>query len=72
MLGVRKPISPIEYALTSVWPMSSPQMITMLGCFAAVVCACAIALPPAAKKLETVRAPSVSFRTLAPKSIFFS
>jgi hypothetical protein len=52
MLGVRKPISPIEYALTSVCPMSSPQMITMLGILAAVVCVCAVAPPPASKKLE--------------------
>src|ERR1039458_4281206 len=49
-------------------PMSSPIMTTMLGCFALVACACKVALPPA-KTLETASAPSVSFRTLAPKSM---
>src|ERR1035438_1478072 len=49
-------------------PMSSPIMTTMLGGFALLACACRVALPPA-KILETASAPSVSFRTLAPKSI---
>src|SRR5271157_3790993 len=48
--------------------MSSPQMMTMLGCFA-VVCACAGVLPPASQKLEMAIAPNVTFRTFAPKSI---
>src|ERR1039458_9254449 len=49
-------------------PMSSPMMTTMLGGLALLACACRVALPPA-KTLETASAPSVNFRTPAPKSI---
>ena len=41
MLGVWKPITPIEYALMSDWPMSSPQMMTMFGFFDCGGWACA-------------------------------
>src|ERR1039457_309824 len=51
-------------------PMSSPMMTRMLGCLA--VCAALGAPPLASKKLAMASAPSVSFRTPAPKSILLS
>src|SRR5271166_4707500 len=53
-------------------PTSSPMMTRMLGGFAFAACACAVVPPPASKRLEMANAPSVSFRTLAPKSILLS
>src|ERR1017187_8248090 len=47
-------------------PMSSPMITTMLGL---LVCAALGTAPPASKKLEMASAPSVSFRTPAPKSM---
>src|SRR5271165_6015410 len=51
-------------------PMSSPIITTILGCLAA--CAALGVAPPASMMLEMASAPSVSFRTPAPKSIVFS
>src|SRR5664280_2439389 len=50
-------------------PTSSLMMTTMLGF---EVCAALGTAPPAIKKLEMASAPSVSFLTFAPKSIYFS
>src|SRR5450755_447910 len=48
-------------------PTSSPMMTRIFG--GLVVCAALGVAPPASKKLEMASAPSVSFRTPAPKSI---
>src|SRR5271157_4941770 len=55
--------------LGCIQPMSSPMMNRMLGF--CVVCAALGVEPQPIKKLEMARAPSASFRTIAPCSMVY-